>query len=277
MHSLHSPVELADFCSSFQRKDYCDKEQGWYDIWKASWEKSSKVDSTEKSFWTWDNLSSSTPVLFHCYQWQVLQTARLLSIQIYQWLSLSGETVLSLLGLTRGKVIQRKPSRIISCWPPSHLWWVRMPERIKRSRWAEKAAARSLLSNFFRRAGTCIIPLLPSSFCGKGVRLVGCRQFEASLVVWGLCSRWWGWRCLGCSTGFLWEFVQGTLPCLMHSSLSLSFPTRQFVRAAFVLPLLGLIKSTHTSKSAETRGVLLSQVSVAFCVSRAHNTAGAFM
>lgn len=118
------------------------------------------MDGTEKSFWTWDNLSSSTAVLFHCYQWQVLQTARLLSIQIYQWLSLSGETVLSLLGLTRGKVIQRKSSRIISCWPPSHLWWVRMPGRIKRSGWAKKAAARFLLSNFSPRAGTCFLVVL---------------------------------------------------------------------------------------------------------------------
>lgn len=43
----------------------------------------------------------------------------------------------------------------------------------------------------------------------------------------------------------------------------------------FVFP--GLINSTYTSKIAETRGILLSQISVAFCVSRAHNTAGTFM
>lgn len=236
MHSLHSPVELADFYSSFQRKDYCDKEQGWYDIWKASWEKSSKVDSTEKSFWTWDNLSSPTPVLFHCYQWQVLQTARLLSIQIYQRLSLSGETVLSLLGLTRGKVIQRKPSRIISCWPPSHLWWVRMPERIKRSRWAEKAAARSLLSNFFRRAGTCIIPLLPSSFCGKGVRLVGCWQSEASLAC-----------VLGDEAEGAWAAAQASSESLCKGHfpasciplcLSLSRPDNLWERLLYCLPLV---------------------------------------
>lgn len=88
-------------------------------IWhlKSLLRKNSEVDTTEKSFWAWDNLNSSAPVLFYCYQWQVLQTARFLSIQIYQWLSLSREAILSLLRLTRERLFRENHQEL---YPAGH-------------------------------------------------------------------------------------------------------------------------------------------------------------
>lgn len=103
---------------------------------------------------------------------------------------------------------------------------------------------------------------------------MGCKQFEASLA--GVLS--------GDDAKDAWVAAQASSESLckghylIYSSVFL-FP-EQTIGETVSLVLSspgGLIKSTFTFRSAESRGVLLSQTSVTFYIYRVHNTAGTFM
>lgn len=103
---------------------------------------------------------------------------------------------------------------------------------------------------------------------------MGCKQFEASLA--GILG--------GDDAEDAWAAAQASSESLrrghylIHSPVFLLPEQTIWETVSLVLSSPGgLIKSTFTFRSAETRGVLLSQTSVTFYIYKVHNTAGTFM
>lgn len=209
-------------------------------------EKKQWSGTTAKSFWAWDNLNSSAPVLFYCYQWQVLQTARLLSIQIYQWLSLSREAILSLLRLTRERLFRENHQELYPAGHPHNSGEWECQGGLRDLDGLKKLQTDPLCTGFT----PVLAPALPSHcpcLNDKGNAVVCFEWFEASIV--NVLSGDEKKRKLDHRVSFLQEF--------MHVFLSFSWTDYLWdcsVSHTCSLPSpSGLITNKYISKSAGTR------------------------